>query len=475
MANNIVLVQPSHPENKNVRYFGKEIPLNIAYLNACLEKKGFSTSIIDLQLHDNPVSFFKKELKRLNPEIVGFGAFTIDITNASLLARIVKEYNPGISTIIGGLHASALPVRTLEEFKFFDYLVYGESFVTITELAEAIKSLRKPQRTEDKLKRIDGIVYRSKKCIKKNRPRGLIGNLDSIPFPSREKLENEKYRPHTQKYKRLPSTGLISSIGCPFQCAYCSVNIVHHKVRFRSPENVLAEMELCIDKFGISDFRFFDDCMTLNHDHIVKLCRLIIQKKLDIFWNCQSRVDAVDFELLKLMKKARCHQITYGVETGSEKSLKVLNKGTTLQQAREAIKATKKAGLESGASFIIGVPGETIDDIKQTINFAKELSPDIATFYILKAYPGSELYSNALKANTLKKVKWNEYTLQNPSVLKESLDDKTLTVLLEEAYHSFYFRPAYATQRAKKFFKNPLKEPKEVLSGLKMLHSYFKK
>jgi len=471
MSCDILLIQPSHNQGKNVKYFGKEIPLNLAYLSSYLEENGFSTEIIDLELYDNPHSFFRKSLKRFNPKIVGFTAFTMDIINSYSLSKIVKELDPNIDTVVGGIHASALPVETLRKFESFDYLVYGEGFITFVELAKTLISSNQ----KSNLRKIDGLVYRKNGVVIKNKPRKLIENIDELPFPAREKLDNLKYKPHLQRCKRLPSTGIISSIGCSFRCNYCSVSIVNKKVRFRSPHNVLEEMKFCMDNFGISDFRFFDDCMTLDNKRLAKLCKLIIKSKLDLVWNCQSRAGTVNLELLKLMKKAHCHQISYGLETGTEKVLKILNKGITLQQARKSISMAKKVGLETTASFMIGAPNETIADIKQTIKFAKEISPDLAMFYILKAYPGTQVYNDSIKKGVLKDVSWDEYLMHNPSVLKESLNDKELTEILNYAYTSFYFRPNYMLQRTKKFIKNPLSESRLVLNGFKILFSYFRR
>jgi len=473
MKYEVILTQPVHPKNDDIGYSGKEMPLGLAYLAAYLEKESISTRIVDLELYDNPHNFLKEALKESCPSVIGISAFTIDITFAHELARLIKEVNPNIRTVIGGLHASALPERTLEEHEFFDYLIYGEGLVTMTELVKAIRDLKS---NEDDLclSGIRGLVYRHNNTIKKNSPRDLIHDLDELPFPARDKLENEKYRPHIQKCKRLPSTGLVASMGCPYTCSYCSVQIVNKRVRYRSPENVVEEMKECVEKHGITDLRFFDDCITLNKPWLIKLCNLIIKEKLDVYWNCQGRVDGVTLDLLKLMKKARCHQITYGIETGNEKSLKAIEKGATLEQARNAIKWTKKAGLESGGSFILGLPGESVKDVRQTIRFAKELSPDIVTFYILKAYPGSKMYDEAVKEEKLKDVSWEDYLIQNPTNLKGNLSDEELKVLLKEAYYSFYLRSSFILQRAKKLLKEPIREMRIILEGLMMLNSYFK-
>ncbi|MBU0768155.1 MAG: B12-binding domain-containing radical SAM protein, partial [Proteobacteria bacterium] len=373
-----------------------------------------------------------------------------------------------IITIIGGIHASALPKNTLEEFGDFDFLIHGQGEVPLLELINRLKL----NHGVDKIK---GLAYRKDDCVKVNPPQDRYIPLDELPFPAREKLDLVKYAPHLQKHMKLPNTGIFSSIGCCFQCLYCSIHTVHPGLDMRKPENVAAEIEECMYKFGISDFRFFDDCFTLNRSRLVKLCNLIIERKLKIFWNCQSRVDKVDLELLRLMKKAGCHQITYGVEVGTEKALKIINKDTTLNHAIEAINLTKKAGIESGASFMFGIPGENEADMRQTIKFAKRLSPDIATFYILKAYPGTPVFEKEIKKQTVIQINWEDYLIHGPPVFDIGMSSERLINLLKQAYHGFYFRPGYFWQRLKKIFRSPKREVLLAFHGAKMVAAYFRR
>jgi radical SAM superfamily enzyme YgiQ (UPF0313 family) len=377
-------MQPPHKQDRNVPYLGREMPLGIAYLAAYLEKENISVEILDLNVSEQPLSDLEETLKLLHPRFVGISAFTVDVIEANTLAGRCKEMLPDITTIIGGIHATALPKRTLDEFEHFDYLIHGQGEVPLTRLIRHIKGNKD-------IHGIYGLVYRNKGKIVIN-PRENYLSLDNLPFPARHKLKINAYAPHPQKYMTLPNTGIFSSIGCPFKCSYCSIHIVHPQYLARSPEMVVREIEECIHRFGIRDFRFFDDCLTLDRKHITDICNLLISKKIKINWNCQSRVDKVDKELLALMKKAGCHQITYGIETGTQKGLQLINKNTTLEQAAVALKYTRDAGLESGGSFLIGVPGETMEDIQNTISFARKISPDIATFYIVKSYPGTILF-----------------------------------------------------------------------------------
>jgi len=465
----VLLTQPTHIQDEKIPYFGKELPLGLAYLAAYLEKEGISVEILDMNIYDDPIQLLRKILERFRPKLVGISAFTIDIVRANDIAQIVKQFDKNIVTVIGGIHATALPERTMLEFQYFDYLIYGRGEIILAELIKSLKNGKNPRY-------LKGIVYRDKDAVIKNPPFTYRIPLDELPFPARHKLNLNRYVPHIQKCFSLPNTGIISSLGCPYQCIYCSIHIVHPGVYFRRPENVIEEIKYCIDNFAIRDFRFFDDCFTLDRNRIVNFCKLIIKEGLDIHWYANARVDQVDYEFLKLMKKAGCHQVGYGIEVGSKKSLAFINKGTTLEQAKEAIYLTKKVGLESCASFIIGFPNETIDDIRETIAFAKRLSPDIALFYIVKAYPGTTLYAEAERKGFSINLKWDEYLIQNPPVIRGGIPEDILIELLREAYRSFYFRPIYILQRFYRMCTAPNKkmEVKKVYYGMKMVGSYFR-
>ncbi|MGB5217626.1 MAG: radical SAM protein [Smithella sp.] len=183
----------------------------------------------------------------------------------------------------------------------------------------------------------------------------------------------------------------------------------------------------------------------------------------------------MDRELLALMKKAGCHQITYGIETGTQKGLQLINKKTTLEQAETAVRNTKDAGLESGGSFLLGIPGETTEDIRNTISFAWKLSPDIATFDIVKAYPGTALFERAIEKDSEAKINWEDYLIQGSPLFDIGIPQEKMLSLVEYAYNSFYFRPRYFRQRLKKIFRSPLREARVAFKGFLMVASYFRR
>ena len=457
MKIDVLLVQPHQGESVKRRIFhpGIEIPLNIACLAAYLDRQGISNSILDMRLYADRDPFRQVENAVSNgkPSIVGISAFTSEADNARRVAELVKRMDENIVTVVGGHHASALQADLLREVPGYDLLVYGEGEITLTQIVDRTKS-------GGSFCDLDGVVYRNGDQVVVNPPRKVIDRLDDLPFAARDKLDLDRYvpSPGTGNYMRLPTTGIMASRGCPYRCNYCSKGVWGNDVRFRSVENVLSEVESCIDKYGMHDFRFYDDGLTLPQWDLKLFCNEILRRGIDISWNCYSRVNHVDKEKLLLMKKAGCYHIKFGIEFGTEKALRLADKGATLKQARKAVLLTKEAGIECKGNFMFGIPGETIDDCKQTIAFAIELSPDLATFYPFDLFPGSTFYRRKTEGDV---------SVDNrlPRTVTDALSSK--------AYVAFYFRVEYVLQRFQRLLRNPLREIVLVRNGLRMIGRFF--
>lgn len=444
----ILLLQPPKIIDKTFNIRGTEIPLSLAYLAAYLEREKVSAEILDMAIYKDSWKLLEEFIRNLKPDFVGITAFTVDIAMANEVARRVKELDKNIVTVIGGIHASSLPKETMEEFPNLDYLIYGEGERTLVEL---ITNLQNSKSVKD----IKGICYRTNGSVTITPPRPVVEPLDVLPFPARHKLDLFKYVPMEPNYLQLPSTGILGSRGCPYACTFCSKGVWGRKTRMRSAANIISEIEYCINTYNIKDFRFYDDSVTWSYKRLEEFCNAIIKKKWDISWNCFSRVDLVNDDILKLMKEAGCYNIKYGVEAGTEKSLNAIKKGATLEQARKAIKLTRKYGIESKASFMIGIPGENIEDVKQTINFAKELSPDFVSFAIIKPFPGSKMFNEARKHNEILHTRWQEYLLSGSAVIDVGIPSHKLDELLLCAMRSFYFRIGYFVQHMRMILRNP--------------------
>jgi len=455
----VLLIHPLNDYSSFTKFFRKNIseaPLGLAYLASYLQARGISVEIFDMQIYSQPYNLLTRVLTQCKPKVVGITSHSMNIHKGREAIQMVKEFNCDIVTIIGGLHASALPLETMQTCPALDYLIYGEGELTLYELVNNIINNRDTHNLKGTVVRIDG-------QIKLNPARELIENVDSLPFAARWKLELNKYRPNSNDYLNFPITSINTIRGCPFHCIFCAA---HHiwgsSVRMMSADRVFREILYCIENYNIRDFKFIDDTFTLSKSRVREICNLIIDNKLNISWACCSRVDTVDDELLRLMKAAGCFLVEYGVEVGTQKSLEAISKGTTLQQAKDTIAWTKAADIECYASFMLGVPGETIEDTKKTIEFAKELNPDFAKFRPCFPLPGSELFKTFKeKYNLFPESNWhaliNLYPF-DPAVFISEFKKDNFLKLLSKAYLSFYLSPGWIIQRIKRFFKNPRRE-----------------
>ncbi|OGZ37845.1 MAG: hypothetical protein A3E90_03265, partial [Candidatus Portnoybacteria bacterium RIFCSPHIGHO2_12_FULL_40_11] len=345
--------------------------------------------------------------------------------------------NEEIKIILGGHQATSLPKETLETFSCFDIMVIGEGEETLLEL---VKELEKG--TPD-LKKIKGIAYRESDKITINPKRDLIKELDSIPFPSRELINFSRYRPPTKAYYSKPFAAMITSRGCPFYCTFCAY--AKGVCRLRSPENVIGEIKELVRKYKVKSILFYDDTLTFDKERLIKICDLIIKNNFDLKWTCYSRVNAVSPSLLEKMKSAGCELISYGVESGSQRMLNIMKKGITLEQIEKAITMTKKTGIKTSASYVLGIPGETKESISQTIAFAKKLNTTFAHFNMITPWPGTELYNRLLKENQISENEWKKYAqklgMHIPTVDLGEMTTDELKKFPIQAYRKFYLRP----------------------------------
>ena len=219
---------------------------------------------------------------------------------------------------------------------------------------------------------IKGIVYRKGKSFKKNKPREMIKNIDELPYPAFDLIDLHKYRPSIGHYQKLPSGEIVTGRGCPFNCLYCS-KIHGSKTQDRDPIKVVDELEYYIKKFGIKEVKVWNELFTINKKFVMTFCDEVLRRKLDIMWSATARVDTVDMEMLRKMKKAGCWCLHFGIESGLQKNLITLRKGTKVTTIKKAVRMTQKAGIKCFASYILGIPGETYEDALKTIEFARAI------------------------------------------------------------------------------------------------------
>lgn len=391
----------------NSRLEGPYPPLGLAYLASYLKKYGqfdCEIKIVDGNISHNII----KEILEFNPEIVGFTALSPQIKGAVALSRELRTRNPEIFQVIGGLHVSADPENTLRRGNF-DLAVLGEGEKTFREVVESLK-LGKNKAYYG----IEGIAFLEGARLVVTSPRKEIEPLDSIPFPERLLLSMKHYLAQYLVIRGLSGdkiTTIHTSRGCPYDCIFCSCDIVFKKVRYFAVDYVIAEINELITKYKVKSLFFTDDTFILNKERVKDLSSMLIKEGINkhIKWEVQGRANLIDWEdlsLLKLMKQAGCVQIDYGFETGSEKILKFLKKkDVSIQYNRRAIEVTKSAGLNAMGTFMVGIPGETQEDLELTKNFIIENNQNIDNFqvFIATPYPGAQLYEICKKEGTVEK------------------------------------------------------------------------
>jgi radical SAM superfamily enzyme YgiQ (UPF0313 family) len=274
-------------------------------------------------------------------------------------------------------------------------------------------------------------------------------NLDALPFPNRFLLDNEKY---IAPISHEPYTLIISSRGCPFNCIYCTAHKYYGKnVRFRSAENIVAEMRHVTEKLGIRFIAMWSDTFTLKKDFVLDLCNKIIESKLDVEWYCNSRVDTVDEDMIEAMAKAHCKVITLGVESLDQKMLDRMRKGIKVQRIKDTINLCRKHGIITQAHLIFGLPGENKDTIRTTIKGIIDANPDYAEFYCAVPFPGTDFNEFARKNNLLTTHDYARYELNQAVVSYPHLSDIEIKNAMIRAYRAFYIRPSYVLRKVKEF------------------------
>jgi len=397
-----------------------------------LEQGGYSVGILDSKALNLTTDETKTQILREKPDMVGVTAMSSTVKGAYEVAKMAKDI--GATVVIGGPQLSAYPKETLS-YDFIDYGVIGEGEYTTLELVQAIEN-------GVDVKKIKGLVYKHNGKIIVNAPR-IVNNLDELPFPARHLLPMEKYH---CVITATPFTTMISSRGCPHKCGFCYKQPSDKKVRWRSPKNIVDEMEHLIEKYRMKEIMFYDDSIAIRREHIVGICNEIIDRGLDAQWESPVRIDNVDKELLKLMHEAGCIRLRYGVESGDEGILKLMRKGISISKTKKVFRWTKNTGIETFAYFIIGYATETHETIRKTINFAKELDPDWVMFTAATPYPHTNLYELAKEQGLVKGDYWSEFTLgKRDDRLPYFVDDTEKWVA--RAYKEFYLRPRFVLKK----------------------------
>jgi len=420
----ILLVSPPFYRLLGSHYNG--INLGLGYISTVLNQNGFQCSIynadyVDSEYYQDQLSLiagydeYKRTIADINhsiwrecvqnilsykPDFVGFSMFTANFPAVNNISSLLKQKSPDIKIVVGGSHVTLAKEIVLEEAESVDFAIYGEGEYAFLELVMG-KSL----------KDIDGLIYRNNGKIVVNKERTFIENLDTLPFPQRT-----NFYPGIQKLK---THYIITSRGCPNNCSFCASPVLwKRKVRFRSTDNVIAELRELKEQ-GFSYIQFQDDTFTFNKKRLLVLLDKMIREKMNFLWTCDTRLNCIDDEVLKKMIEAGCIRVKVGIESGNRDILKEINKGITPELVMEKIKLIKEYGLNITTYFMIGFPGETDQQARETVELAKKIEADYYSLSILAPYYGTSIYDDFIRSNNGKETKkhWEYFYHQSKDMI----------------------------------------------------------
>jgi len=425
-------------------------PIDLAYIASYLRNE-VEIKLLDANGLNLGWSDVEKEVRSFQPDIVLYKTSPTTIAYDAKTADIAKSVDKNILTILDDAHiVPYLPEKTLEKFKNTDILVRGESEKTVKMLISAIKGKKS-------LKNVTGISFRENDKVVNTLPTPPFENLDELPFPAYDLLPIKQYNSITFA-RKSPFMILVSSRGCPFSCDFCIVGgstIWRGSGKgwySRSAKNILDEMELLVNKYGIKEIYIFDETFTVDKKRVLDVCNGINDRKIKVSWSCNSRVNTLDDEMLKCMKSSGCWNILFGVESGSQELLDNIHKGIKIDEIKNAFKLTKVNGISASASFMIGLPGETWETVEKTLQLALEIEPDFCQFVITTPYPGTRLYDYVKEKKYLIKDYdfrgYDAYGIAEDAVLRtDKMTSEDLMKAHGYVHKKFYLRPHYILKR----------------------------
>lgn len=435
----VLLIQPNHRkggEDKGV--WGITAPMGLCYIAAVLEQNKINVEILDANALNISAKEVISEVIKRNPKIIGVSMLTPD---HNYCVEIAKGLDQEYIKVAGGPHATAVPDELLNNG--FDIVVRGEGEYTMLDLA-----------SEKDLTDVYGISYKSDGRIFRNPDRKTV-DPNSLPLPSRHLLlaagVDMPYFSTATRYK--PWAEVLTSRGCPYDCYYCNKNTLGYKYRPRTPENVVGEIEYLAKDFNVKEFNILDDTFNFDIARAEKICDLIIEKKLNIYLRFSNgiRADKITESLLKKMKEAGCYYLAYGIESGSQEVLDKIPKNLKLEEIREAVRLAKKFNIEVTGFFMFGLIGDTPETMKNTIDFAKELNVDIASFSICTPYPGTRLWNMIQKEGKILSKDYGElfHTIGKARYIHPlAPSPEEIEKAYINAHREFYFRPKYIVKKA---------------------------
>ena len=419
-------------------------PLHLMYYSSVLKKQGIEAKVLDAIAEKKSADDVIEFCRSFSPDFIvswtGNFSYAIDI---KILEKI-KGHFPKITTFLTGTDLVIAKPELFLSKPFIDFTISGEAELALQDIPKFIAGRMKKSKVRN-------ISYLQKGEVKKNR-HGLIENLDDIPFPDRGAVDNSLYKGFP--FFSESFTDLLTSRGCPFNCTICTSRLYWgSSYRERSAENILAEIEECVDKYRIKTFFILDDTFNLNKKKVIRLCRMIVKKGIRIKWGCQTRVDLVDDEMLKAMADAGCVYIHYGAESGVQRLLDYFNKGIAPEQTIKAFELTRKYGIENCATFIVGTPVDKPGDLEKTLELYRKIKPDYVHVSPLIPIVGSPIYHQMKKEGILKHEDYSKYVKPNINFRPKYMTEDEIRKEYREAWRTMSLDKGYVSRNFVRAFK----------------------
>jgi anaerobic magnesium-protoporphyrin IX monomethyl ester cyclase len=417
-------------------------PISLMYLAAYLKERKIEVQILDGQVENMDEKLLIEKIREFDPCFIGVTCKTPMFTASQRVVQTVKAHFPHVRTVVGGVHPTVLPDDTMKD-RNIDFLVRGEGEETLYELVQAVTR-------GQSLGGISGLTYREGERVVHNPDRPLPVELDELPFPDMDGIPLDRYHQVPDAVFVEPIRVIITSRGCPYKCIFCSARQMSgYRYRARSPKNVVDEWEELVRKYGGRQIIVLDDNFSVNKKRSMEICDLLIERGLhkEAVWTAACRVDQIDLELCQKMKAAGCALISFGIETGTQRLMDLIQKGTNLNTVRWAVKTAKSAGLKTRGTIILGLPTETVEETKATIQFTKELGLDTCKFSIATPYPGTALYQVAMEEGGFDNRDWSRFSSQagytdfDPVYTPKGRTPEDIKYWQRYATRSFYMRP----------------------------------
>jgi len=417
-------------------------PMWLSYAAGYAEQQGYEIKLWDETTTCSTNEEILQKIKDYGPGLAVISTSTPSIYNDIQFAEDLKKLLNNIFILLVGVHVSALPEETLLINDSIDAVAIGEYEKTAVKIAEYIQG-------KHRIEEIVSIAYKNHGSVTINDKKDLISNLDEIPWVSRTYNKYLNYKNYFYSGNLYPLVVFLTSRGCPCKCSFCVYPQVFtgHRVRYRSTEDVVNEMEYVVKTFSpLGEIMFEDDTLTIDKERIMELCEKIIKKRINITWSCNARVQ-LDLETMKIMKRSGCRSLLVGFESGSQDVLDSMRKGNHLRDYEKFMKDTRTAGLLVNAAFLVGCPGETKETMQNTLDLAKRLNPDVAQFFPIMIYPGTKMYEDYNNKGYLNAKNYREWLnkdgLHNCVVDLPGMKANELVEFCDYCRRKYYLRPNY--------------------------------